>query len=145
MSWRDAVQPALRVLLQGDSYTDPHLELLRLGVEHPEIAAETIVVTLAVDGALVTGTMVSAAAWEDLHVRQLGEADYYGLRKVVREALGHLDQAAEDGRRRREVDRRFLHLRDVTYRAGRTVRALPLWRGPITAVSGWTLGTPDPD
>ncbi|GAB7188948.1 hypothetical protein ATKI12_8779 [Kitasatospora sp. Ki12] len=142
MSWRDAVQPALRVLLQGDGYTDPHLELLRLGVEHPEVAAQTVVVTLAVDGALVTGTMVSAAMWEDLHVSQIGEADYYGLRKVLREALGHLDQAVEDGRRRRQADPRFLHLRDVEVRAGRAAHTLPAWRGRVDQVSGWSLGSP---
>jgi hypothetical protein len=133
------------VALQGDSYVDPHLELLRLGVEHREIAAETIVVTLAVDGALVTGTMVSAEAWEDLHIRQLGHADYYGLRKVVREVLGHLDQAVEDNRRRRRDDPRFLHLRDVRVRSGRIVNTLPTWRGPISAISGWTLGIPNAD
>ncbi|MGW7582786.1 hypothetical protein ACWGKU_29305 [Kitasatospora sp. NPDC054768] len=142
MSWRDAVQPALRVMLQGEAYPDPYLELLRVGAEHREVA-EAVVVTLAVEGALVTGTVIPAGAWEDLYFRQIGEADYYGLRKVVREVFGHLDQAAEDGRRRRAPDPRFLHLKDVTVRSGRTARRLPAWRGPIAAVSGWGLGEPD--
>ncbi|MFJ7280271.1 hypothetical protein [Kitasatospora sp. NPDC098663] len=129
-------------MLQGEAYPDPYLELLRVGVEHREVA-EAIVVTLVMDGALVTGTVISAAEWEDLYVRQIGEADYYGLRKVVREVLGHLDQAAEDGRRRRSPDPRFLHLKDVTVRLGRTARKLPAWRGLIAAVSGWSLGEPD--
>ncbi|MFJ6770955.1 hypothetical protein ACIQOV_08305 [Kitasatospora sp. NPDC091257] len=62
---------------------------------------------------------------------------------MVKEAIGHLDNAADEGWRRREADRRFLHLRDVTYRSGRTTHALPVWRGPVVAVSGWTLGQPD--
>ncbi|MFG2910916.1 hypothetical protein ACGF13_38450 [Kitasatospora sp. NPDC048286] len=142
MSWRDAVQPALRVMLQGEAYPDPYLELLRVGVEHREVA-EDVVVTLAVDGALVTGTAISASEWEDLYVRQVAEADHYGMRKVVREVFGHLDQAVEDGRRRRAADPRFLHLKGVTVRSGRGVRRLPAWRGPLAAVSGWSLGEPD--
>ncbi|MFJ9692659.1 hypothetical protein [Kitasatospora sp. NPDC101183] len=77
--------------------------------------------------------------WEDLYFRQVGEVDYHGLRKVVREVLGHLDR---DGRRR-APDPRFLHLKDVIIRSGRTSQSLPLWRGPIAAVSGWSLGGPD--
>ncbi|MFJ9846992.1 hypothetical protein ACIRYZ_42490 [Kitasatospora sp. NPDC101155] len=142
MSWRDAVPPALRMLLQRDDHVDPHLELLRLGADNPDVAAEDITVTLVLDGALVTGTVVSTEAWERLHLGQLGDQDY-GLRRVVREALVHLDDAAEKGRRRREPDRRFLHLRDVTYRSGRAAHTLPVWRGPVAAVSGWTLGEPD--
>ncbi|MFJ9461618.1 hypothetical protein ACIRST_41925 [Kitasatospora sp. NPDC101447] len=75
---------------------------------------------------------------------QLGDQDY-ALRRVVREALVHLDDAAEKGQRRREPARRLLHLRDVTYRSGRTAHTLPLWRGPVVVVSGWTLGEPDKD
>ncbi|MEV8455515.1 hypothetical protein AB0467_28515 [Streptomyces sp. NPDC052095] len=142
MSWKDAVQPALRMLLQPEARTDPHLEILRLGVEHEDIEAEGIVVTLAVGSALVTGTLASTDTWEHLHLRQLGDHDDT-LRRVVRHAIGHLDEAAEKRRRRREVDPRFLHLQDVTYRSGRTTHTLPAWRGPISAISGWTLGEPE--
>ncbi|MEU8927331.1 hypothetical protein AB0D10_41505 [Kitasatospora sp. NPDC048545] len=144
MSWRHAVRPALRMLLQRDDHADPHLELLRLGAEDPDVAAEDITVTLLLAGALVTGTVVSTETWERLHLGQLRDQDY-DLRRVVREALAHLDDAAEKGRRRREPDRRFLHLRDVTYRSGRTTHTLPMWRGPVAAVSGWTLGEPHKD
>ncbi|MBD0695821.1 hypothetical protein BG452_04425 [Streptomyces sp. CBMA123] len=130
------------MLLQPDAQLDPHLEMLRLGAEHEDIEARDIVVTLALGGALVTGTLVSTDTWEYLHLRQLGDHDDT-LRRVVRHAIGHLDDAAENGRRRREVDRRFLHLRDVTYRSGRTTHTLPTWRGSISAVSGWTLGEPE--
>ncbi|MFE1409012.1 hypothetical protein ACFW5D_36880 [Streptomyces sp. NPDC058770] len=36
VSWRDAVQPALRMLLQPETRIDPHLEILRLGAEHKD-------------------------------------------------------------------------------------------------------------
>ncbi|WP_158845665.1 hypothetical protein [Streptomyces sp. NRRL WC-3742] len=120
---------------------DPHLELLRLGAEHPDVAAEDITVTLVLDGALVTGTVISTEAWERLHLARLGEQDY-DLRRVAKEALAHLDDAVEQGRRRRGPDRRFLHLRDVTVRSGQSAYALPTWRGPVAAVGGWTLGGP---
>ncbi|MGW3168023.1 hypothetical protein ACWC9Q_35680 [Streptomyces sp. NPDC001142] len=141
MSWRDAVQPALRMLLQPETRLDPHLEILRLGAEHDDIEADDIVLTLALGGALVTGTLVSTDTWERLHLRQLGDHDDT-LRRVVRHAVGHLDEATEK-RRRRDIDHRFLHLRDATFRSGRTAYALPTWHGPISAVSGWTLGEPD--
>ncbi|MFF3735688.1 hypothetical protein ACFYXM_36960 [Streptomyces sp. NPDC002476] len=144
LSWGDAVQPALRMLLQPEARLDPYLEMLRLGAEHEDIEARDIVVILALGGALVTGTLVSTDTWERLHLRQLGDHDDI-LRRVVRHAIGHLDEAAEKRRRPREIDNRFLHLRDVTYRSGRTSYALPAWRGPISAVSGWTLGEPDED
>ncbi|MGW9120243.1 hypothetical protein ACWGRV_27135 [Streptomyces sp. NPDC055663] len=130
------------MLLQPDARLDPHLEMLRLGAEHEDIKARDIVVTLAVGGALVSGTLVSTEAWERLHLRELGDHDDT-LRRVVRYTVEHVDEAAEKGRRRREVDRRFLHLRDVTYRSGRTTHALPTWRASISAVGGWTLGEPD--
>ncbi|KDN80505.1 hypothetical protein [Kitasatospora cheerisanensis] len=144
MSWRDAVPLALRMLLQKDSRVDPHLEILRLGVEHEDVAARDITVTLVLDGALVTGTVISTDTWERLYLRQLGDQDDT-LRRVVRDAVGHLDSAADTGRRRREIDQRFLHLRDVTHQAGRTRHTLALWRGPIAAVGGWSLGRPDKD
>ncbi|MFF3731237.1 hypothetical protein ACFYXM_13195 [Streptomyces sp. NPDC002476] len=142
MSWRDAVQPALRMLLQPETRIDPYLEILRLGAEHEDIEARDIVVPLALGGALVTGTLVSTDTWERLHLRQLGNHDDT-LRRVVRHAVAHLDEAAEKRRRPRDIDHRFLHLRDVTYRSGRTTYALPARRGSISAVSGWTLGEPD--
>ncbi|MFI5534730.1 hypothetical protein ACIA8O_39975 [Kitasatospora sp. NPDC051853] len=141
MSWRDVVQPALRLLLQPGAGLDPQLEVLRLGAEHEDIDASDVVVTPTVSGALVTGTLVSTTTWERLHLRQLGDHDT-DLQKVVRQAVGHLDSAADEGRRRREVDRYYLHLRDVTYRGGRSAYTLPTWRGSVTAVTGWTLGAP---
>ncbi|MFF4179573.1 hypothetical protein [Streptomyces sp. NPDC001750] len=144
MSWKDAVQPALRMLLQPETRIDPHLEILRLGAEHEDIEAEDIVVTLALGGALVTGTLASTDTWERLHLRQLGDHDDT-LRRVARHAIGHLDEAAEKRRRPRETDQRFLHLQDVTYRSGRTTHTLPTWRGPISEISGWTLGEPEKD
>ncbi|MFI6448525.1 hypothetical protein [Kitasatospora sp. NPDC050543] len=145
MSWKEAVQSVLRVLVdQGTKYPDPYLELLRVGVEHDDIDANDVTVTLVLDGAIVTGTVVSLDVWERLFLRQLDDHDS-NLRRATKTALGHLDDTADEGRRRREPARPFLHLRDVTYRSGRSTHILPTWRGPIDAISGWTLGGPDQD
>lgn len=85
-----------------------------------------------------------ADTWERLFLGQLQDQDD-DLRRAVRDAVGHLDDAADKGRRRREPDHRALHLRDVTCRSGRTTHALPTRRGPIAAISGWTLGEPEKD
>ncbi|MFJ5927585.1 hypothetical protein ACIQF6_33820 [Kitasatospora sp. NPDC092948] len=144
MSWRDAVPLALRMLLQRDDHIDPHLEILRLGAEHQDIDARDVTVTLVLGSALVTGTVISTDTWERLHLRRLSGHDDT-LRRIVRDAVGHLDQAADEGRHRQDIDRRFLHMRDVTHRVGRTAHTLPLWRGSLAAVSGWSLGRPDQD
>jgi hypothetical protein len=141
VGWKDAAQSVLRVLLERGAHPDPYLELLRLGAESEHIGA-AVTVTLILDGALVTGTVISPTEWEDRFLWQLQEEDN-DLRRAVRVALRHLEDAAEKGRRR-EPDRRHVHLGDVIYRAGRASHILPIWRGPVTAISGWTLGEPDP-
>ncbi len=87
MSWRDAVPLALQMLLQKDSRVDPHLEILRLGVEHEDVGARDVSVTLVLDGALITGTAISTDTWERLYLRQLGDQNDT-LRRVVRDAVG---------------------------------------------------------
>ncbi|MEV7123833.1 NUDIX hydrolase [Kitasatospora griseola] len=149
LPWRGAVPPALRMLPQKDSRADPHLEILRPGVEHEDAAARDLTITLILDGALVTGTVISTDTWERLYLRQPGDQDG-SLRRIVRAAAGHLDSAADAGRRRPGIGRCFLHLRDVTHRdvthqAGRTGHTLALWRRPIAAIGGRSLGRSDKD
>ncbi|MCX4682735.1 hypothetical protein [Kitasatospora purpeofusca] len=97
--------------------------------------------TLIVPGGLVTGTIVPVAAWEEKFVRGLDDHD---LRRAVGVARDRIEENRDKGRRL-EPDSRFLHLRDVTYRDGRASHLLPFWRGPVAAVSGWTLGEPSRD
>ncbi|MFJ4672838.1 hypothetical protein [Kitasatospora purpeofusca] len=138
MGAKEAAQQVLRVLLGQDAHHDPYLELLRLGAASEHIESE-VVVTLIVPGGLVTGTIVPAAAWEEKFLRGL---DDYDLRRAVGAARDRIEENRDNGRRL-PPDARFLHLRDVTYRDGRASHTLPLWRGPVAAVSGWTLGEPE--
>ncbi|MEU3566775.1 hypothetical protein [Kitasatospora sp. NPDC006786] len=140
MGVREAAQSVLRVLIDRDAHPDPYLELVRLGAEHEDIEAKTKV-TLIVPGGIVTGTVISPAAWEQQFVRQLQDEDH-DLRRAVRTALDRVEDNADNGKRR-VLDRWHIHLRDVTIRDGRTTHTLPTWRGPIAAVSGWTLGHPE--
>ncbi|PBC66279.1 hypothetical protein BX265_8341 [Streptomyces sp. TLI_235] len=98
-----------------------------------------MVVTLIVPGALVTGQVMPGAVWEQVFA---GELDDYDLRRAVGTARDRIEENSDKGRRL-PPDRRFLHLRDVTVRAGHTSYTLPFWRGPVAAVSGWTLGKPE--
>ncbi|MFI9332619.1 hypothetical protein ACIGZJ_34440 [Kitasatospora sp. NPDC052868] len=66
----------------------------------------------------------------------------YDLRRAVGTARDRIEENGDKGRRL-PPDSRFLHLRDVTYRDGRSTHTLPTWRGPVAAVSGWTLGEPE--
>ncbi|GGR01938.1 hypothetical protein [Kitasatospora griseola] len=138
-----ALGQAVSRVLTGDrdTHPDPYLELLRLGVEHEDIEAEGLEVTLVVPGALVTGTVISPEARRKLF---LDELDDYDLARAVRTAHGRIADDADEGKKR-PPGRRHLHLRDVTVRDGRAVHTLPSWRGPLAAVSGWTLGRPAKD
>ncbi|MFF2549285.1 hypothetical protein ACFVUY_42925 [Kitasatospora sp. NPDC058063] len=75
MRVREAAQSVLRVLIDRDAHPDPYLELVRLGAEHEDIEAKTKV-TLIVPGGIVTGTVISPAAWEQQFVRQLQDEDH---------------------------------------------------------------------
>ncbi|MFD7734147.1 hypothetical protein ACFV6F_27670 [Kitasatospora phosalacinea] len=142
MAFKEAAQAVFRVLAgDRDTHPDPYLELLRLGAEHEDIEAERLEVTLAVPGALITGTVISPEAWRKLFLKEL---DDYDLARAIRTAHGRIADDADDGKKR-PPDRRHLHLRDVTVRDGRTIHTLPSWRGPLAAVSGWTLGRPNQD
>ncbi|MFE2352384.1 hypothetical protein [Kitasatospora cineracea] len=142
MAFKHAAQAVLRVLTgDRDHYPDPYLELLRLGAAHEDIEAEDMEVTLVVPGGLVTGTIISPAQWEKQFVR---EVDDYDLTRAIRAATGRIEDRADEGKKQ-IPDRRHLHLRDVTVRDGRARHTLPYWRGPLAAVSGWSLGRPDQD
>ena len=57
--------------------------------------------------------------------------------------MGELDDRASKQRQPRpDEDSPFVHLRDVIYRAGSNEMSLPTWRGPVTNITGWTVGNP---
>ncbi|MEV4560048.1 hypothetical protein AB0K51_24075 [Kitasatospora sp. NPDC049285] len=140
MGWKDAAAAAERALENREArHPDPYLELLRLGVQHTD---EAVQVTLIVPGAIVTGRIVTLDQWEHLMLKQLKQQSS-ALRNVAGNAMGALDdRASEQERPRPDEDSPFIHLRDVTYRASGVEVPLPTWRGPITGLVGWTVGTP---
>ncbi|MGT2426597.1 hypothetical protein [Amnibacterium kyonggiense] len=105
----------------------------------------TIDLTVVVGGVLVTGVLISG----DEHTRLMEE-------RMEQAAPGFLDgyrtiaHAADEARReqyerRTAADlplpaRRFLHLKDVTIFGGSTTANVPLWRGLMDSVTGWTFG-----
>ncbi|MQS17598.1 hypothetical protein F7Q99_36785 [Streptomyces kaniharaensis] len=142
MGWRDAAQASLRALENRDGrHPDPYLELLRLGVQHTE---ESVVVTLFLPGATVTGTVITLDEWELRTLRELKERSS-GVRRVAGEAMQALDDRAQEQRTARpDTDSPFVHLRDVTYRSGCDQFSVRTWRGPAAGISGWTVGEPTP-
>ena len=140
MRRQDAATAGLRALEnQGGRHPDPYLELLRLGTE---ASRDTVVVTLFLAGATVTGTVITLDQWERLVLKELKQ-QATGVRDVVGGAMKVLDQRAQDqDGERPDADSPFVHLRDVTYRAGGDRFTISTWRGPISGISGWAVGEP---
>jgi hypothetical protein len=111
-------------------------------------------VTLHVSGTLVSGSLVSGRAYFDLvHERVVGDGEDEG---GVRAALGGVFERFSESYRDREGTRDddedppapfrrtvYVHLRDAKVYAPGTEGTIgvDLWRGRLTHLSGWSMGT----
>ncbi|WP_043463819.1 hypothetical protein [Kitasatospora sp. MBT66] len=141
MGWRKAEEAGLRVLENPDGrYPDPYLELLRLGVQH---TGDRLVVTLYLAGGVVTGQIITLDEWEKRILREIKQQSS-GVRNSAGGPMGVLDERADEQETdRSDADSPFVHLRDALYRrSGCEPLNVPTWRGPIAAITGWSVGEP---
>lgn len=120
---------------------DGFLEILIHAVEHIPAPAEggqpeTLDITLNVGGILITGTLVSRAA-------------FIQAVPVMKGTVGALDEkmTKEDREARdKRYDRHYIHLTNArfVYPDGRTIPGSAgagiEWRGRLNRVDGWTIG-----
>ncbi|MFJ4834655.1 hypothetical protein ACIP79_32815 [Streptomyces sp. NPDC088747] len=134
-------QPAAPVVVEP--VPDLQLQMLvRLVGQDPQAA---LPVTLVVGGAFLSGDLISHEAWTADWARSLHGIDGPGA-ELLERFPEQVDQAVADKEGRPAPQRlpQWIHLRDATGFAGtgRTV-VMPLWRGRLTDVSGWSLGKSD--
>ncbi|QGV82325.1 hypothetical protein [Streptomyces ficellus] len=116
--------------------------LVRLVGQDPQAA---LPLTLVIGGGLLYGDLISHEAWTTDWARRLRGVDGPGAQLLER-FPEQVDQVVADerGHLAGQGLPQWLHLRDATSVAatGRAV-VMPLWRGRLGDVSGWSLGKPE--
>ncbi|MGW1727480.1 hypothetical protein ACWCQK_31755 [Streptomyces sp. NPDC002306] len=108
-------------------------------------AQAALPITLVVGGGFLCGDLVSHEAWRADWARSLRGIDGPGARLLER-FPEQVDEAVADKRGDQVPQRlpQWIHLRDATGIAGTDGSVvMPLWRGRLTDVSGWSLGRPE--
>ncbi|MFJ5265231.1 hypothetical protein ACIQAC_32675 [Streptomyces sp. NPDC088387] len=133
-------QPAAPVVVEP--VPDVQLQMLvrLLGQD----AQAALPVTLVVGGCLLHGDLISHERWRADWARSLRGIDGPGA-DLLERFPEQVDEVVAD--KQGAVAQRlpqWIHLRDATAPAtpGRPV-VMPLWRGRLTDVSGWSLGRPE--
>ncbi|MEU9893863.1 hypothetical protein ACIBCS_20745 [Streptomyces phaeochromogenes] len=101
-------------------------------------------ITLVVGGGFLHGDLISHEAWAAGWASTLRGVDGPGARLLER-FPEQVDQAVVDKQGNQGPQRlpRWIHLRDATGVTGTNgTVAMPLWRGRLADVSGWSLGKP---
>lgn len=108
-------------------------------------AQAALPITLVVGGCFLHGDLVSHESWRADWARSLRGVDGPGAQLLER-FPEQVDEAVADKQGNGVAQRlpQWIHLRDATGAAasGRPV-VMPLWRGRLADVSGWSLGRPE--
>jgi hypothetical protein len=121
----------------------PDLQLQMLIRLIGQDAHATLPLTLVVGGGFLYGDLISHEAWTAEWARSLRGIDGPGA-DLLELFPQQVDQAVVD-RQGHETPQRlpqWIHLRDATGVTGSEPVHMPLWRGRLTDVSGWSLGKP---
>lgn len=103
--------------------------------------------TVTLGGQVVSGTAISRGEWMDSVASQYDQA---GGGDFIRKAFDMVQgQIVEEQERREAADlptgaRGFLHMRDVRVGNGGGWADLRYWRGSLSDVTGWSLGSWSP-
>lgn len=116
--------------------------LVRLVAQDPQAA---LPITLVIGGGLLYGDLISHKAWKTDWAHSLRGIDGAGA-QLLESFPEQVDQAVAEKQGRPAPLRlpQWIHLRDATsvVGAGGPV-GMPLWRGRLADISGWSLGKPD--
>ena len=108
-------------------------------------AGAALPITLVLGGGFLYGDLISHEAWRADWARSLRGIDGPGAQLLER-FPAQVDQAVVDKQGQGVPERlpQWIHLRDATGVAatGGGV-SMPLWRGRLADVSGWSLGRPE--
>ncbi|WP_407563068.1 hypothetical protein [Streptomyces sp. 184] len=117
---------------------DVYLQALNSLLDESDDPHASIAVTLHLGGGALHGHLISHRAWREAWLDQIHESDP-AVAAFLNTALAALPTDAGDPDPSAAP---YLHLRDVTYLHGTENAETSLWRGPVSAVSGWSLTQP---
>lgn len=131
-----------------DWYLDTVLNFVHgFNDEHP---GGIVGLTVTSNGVVVSGLAISRAEWMAGIVNQYKEAGAdetaIYIEKVFNQAH---DMVIERAKERDDADlpsraRGFLHMKDVRLGTGDVWTQVPLWRGALADITGWSLGSWNP-
>lgn len=149
-SWDEETDPdgySRNSLMSKDMFLDVVLELAHgLTEEH----SSTIGLTVTSNGVVVSGLAISRAEWITRIVDQYKNsgADKMAaeIEKIFNQAHGIMVEktTSRNAARLPLRPRPFLHMKNVRIGSGENCVQLPLWRGAITDITGWSLGSWNP-
>lgn len=102
--------------------------------------------TANIDGQVISGLAISAQAWRARLVAALEPASDQ-VAEDINAFLGEPfadQQAAREARRNADLPRaatRYIHMRNVHIISGNTSQKMPLGRGDLRKLTGWSLGS----
>lgn len=104
-------------------------------------------VTLLMPGGVVSGTAISASAYREAFLGVFGQSADETTVSSLRRLWDLRHQKIQESLARREKAqvplpaRSYIHLRDVKILANGQTINVPLWRGSLSDVAGWNLGS----
>jgi hypothetical protein len=113
-----------------------------------ESGTRSTVVTLSFAGTLVTGRLVSLVVWTHGVKQWTAESNPSFAEALETLFLLPMQDAIETTKRRVAEElplpaRQFIHLQDVTIGYGASATSMKFWRGRLSEVSGWAIGSHD--
>jgi hypothetical protein len=124
---------------------DLYLRMLISVLEHDGSTDSSMAITLSTNSGVITGQLITRDTWKALWSTQLEGATGNGA-ELMKTFIESVDKAIdelneEEGAEDQDPVRRFIHLKDATmFVPGADRLSLPLWRGRLESVAGWTLG-----
>jgi hypothetical protein len=106
------------------------------------------IVTVSFAGTLVTGRLVSHVVWTRGVKEWMAESNPRFANALETLFMAPMERVIETTKRRVAQDlplpaRQFIHLRDVTIGYGTSATHMKFWRGRLSEVSGWAIGSHD--
>lgn len=141
------------VNVNGTVVTEPihdlYLRMLIRVLEKDDTHRSSIPVTFMVNGGIIYGSLISADTWKIQWEEQMQKAEGVGvdvIRNFPRDIDEAFEQAFEEEAAEKPDDdglRYFVHMKDASLVIpGSAPISLPLWRGRLESVDGWSVGCP---
>lgn len=143
-----------------DFSTDPHgvtkeeilssdfflTNLMEMSFGHHNERKGSIGLTVVCDGVVISGIAISGSEWDRRIVESLS-ASHSGLGSAFAELADDMRARRKEVIEARIQDERplppfrYIHMRNARVNTGILAQEMPLWRGELSKVSGWTIGS----